>query len=323
MSDVLTTIRKLHGQDSIFKFSEKSNLMIPVIPTGSLRLDQALGVGGIPLGRIVEIYGPEASGKTTLCQHILANVQALQGQAAFVDVEHALDPSYMEKCGVDIDNVFISQPDYGEQALNIVEDLIGLVNLIIVDSVAGLVPKAELEGEMGDSHMALQARLMSQALRKIAGKAKKANTTIIFTNQLRDKIGVVWGNPQVTTGGKALAYWASMRLEVRKGQAIKDKDDELGTEIKIVVRKNKVAPPFRATTIFLRFDSGISLVEELIEYGIENSIIQKGGAWFTIGEEKFQGKQNLYDAMLSNPILLHQIEDKLRNELGLPLRRSA
>lgn len=307
---------------------DESSDLVPVIPTGSFKLDVALGVGGVPRGRIIEIYGPESSGKTTLCQHIIAEAQKMGGVAAFVDVEHALDPNWLEVCGVDIDSLVMSQPDTGEQALDITEMYVrsGEIDVVVVDSVAALAPKAEIEGEMGDAHMALVARLMSQAMRKLTHVISQSKCSVIFTNQLRDKVGVSWGNPEETTGGKALRYYAAIRIDLRKIEPIKNKDEVIGNEVKATIKKNKVAPPFKVTKFEIRYDEGISRLSELIEYGIDLGIIEKGGAgWFNWGDsetkQKIQGMENLRVLLKEHPEILQSIEDKVRTNLGLPIRR--
>ena len=321
---VIDLINKKFGQNSSFLMGTECSDLLPVIPTGSFGLDVALGVGGVPRGRVIEIYGPESSGKSTLCQHIIAECQKMGGVAAFVDVEHSLDPNWLNICGVNIDDLVVSQPDTGEQALDIVEMYIrsGEIELVVVDSIAALAPKAEIEGEMGDSHMGLQARLMSQALRKLSGAIKSTNTVVIFTNQLRQKIGVMFGNPETTTGGMALRFYASIRIDLRKTEQIKDKDEIVGNKVKATIRKNKVSPPFKITEFEIRYDEGISKVSELIEYAIDMGVIDKGGAgWFTWQNNKIQGMPNLRNLLRENGEVLQQIEDKVRLNLGLPIRR--
>lgn len=321
---VIDAINKKFGNRAAFLMGEESSDFIPVIPTGSFKLDSALGVGGVPRGRIIEVFGPESSGKTTLCQHIIAEAQKMGGICAFVDVEHALDPYWMGITGVDIDSLYISQPDTGEQGLDITEMYVrsGEIDLVIVDSVAALVPKAEIEGEMGDAHMALQARLMSQAMRKLAGIVKQSNTCVIFTNQLRQKIGVMFGDPETTTGGMALRFYAAVRIDLRKTEKIKDKEDVIGNEVKATIKKNKVAPPYKITKFEIRYDEGISLLSELIDYGVDLGIIEKAGAgWFTFEGTKVQGMPNLRDLLKKDKTVLQSIEDKIRLNLGLPIRR--
>ena len=275
----LGDLKKRFGEGAIMRLGERNELNIETIPTGCLSLDIALGVGGLPKGRIIEIYGPESSGKTTLCQHVIAEAQQQGGVAAFVDVEHALDPSYAQKCGVNIDDLYVSQPDTGEQALEITEALVrsGAVDVVVVDSVAALVPRAEIEGDMGDSHMGLQARLMSQALRKLAATVKQSNCMLIFTNQLRQKIGVMFGSPETTTGGMALRFYASVRLDIRRIQAIKDSGEIIGNRTKVTVKKNKVAPPFRISEFDIMYNQGISKTGDILDIGVELTIIDKRG----------------------------------------------
>ncbi|NLY47130.1 MAG: recombinase RecA [Tissierella sp.] len=315
----LSQIEKQFGKGSIMKLGENTKLDLEVIPTGSLDLDIALGIGGIPRGRIIEVYGPESSGKTTLALHVVAEAQKTGGIAAFIDAEHALDPSYAKKLGVDIDNLIISQPDTGEQGLEITEALVrsGAIDIVIVDSVAALVPKAEIEGEMGDSHMGLQARLMSQALRKLAGAINKSNTTVIFINQLREKIGVMFGNPETTTGGRALKFYASVRLDVRRIDSIKQGDEILGNRTRVKVVKNKVAPPFKQAEFDIMYGQGISKEGNIVDAGVTAEIIKKAGAWFSYGENKWQGRENAKDYLKENPELSKEIEDKIRVKFGL------
>jgi len=283
-----------------------------------------LGVGGMPRGRIIEIFGPEGSGKTSLCQHTIAEAQKMGGRCAFVDVEHSLDPHWLDVCGVDIGNLIVSQPDTGEQALDIVEMYVrsGDIDLVVVDSVAALVPKAEIEGEMGDSHMALQARLMSQAMRKLTGSISKSKTCVIFTNQLRDKIGVMFGNPETTTGGNALKYYAAIRIDLRKGETLKENGEAVANKIKATIKKNKVSPPYKIAEFEIYYNEGISLLSELIDYAISFGVIEKGGAgWFTFSETKVQGMPNLRSLLKEDTQLLQTIEDQVRTNLGLPIRR--
>ncbi|MFQ5614507.1 MAG: recombinase RecA [Anaerolineae bacterium] len=318
----LSDLRKRFGDGSIMKLGEAEHLHIETIPTGSLSLDVALGVGGVPRGRVVEIYGPESSGKTTLCQHIIAEAQKLGGVAAFIDVEHALDPVYAERCGVNVDDLYISQPDTGEQALEIAEALVrsGAVDVVVVDSVAALVPRAEIEGEMGDSHMGLQARLMSQALRKLSGAVKQSNTCLIFTNQLRQKIGVVFGNPETTTGGMALRFYASVRIDMRRIEAIKDRGDIVGNRTRAVVRKNKVAPPFKKTEFDIMYNEGISRVGDILDMGVQADIVDKRGAFYSYGETRLaQGRENAKGFLSGNPALAMEIENKIREAHGLSM----
>lgn len=315
----LNQIEKQFGKGSIMRLGENTKLDLEVIPTGSLDLDIALGIGGIPRGRIIEIYGPESSGKTTLALHVVAEAQKTGGIAAFIDAEHALDPSYAKKLGADIDNLIISQPDTGEQGLEITEALVrsGAIDIVVVDSVAALVPKAEIEGEMGDSHMGLQARLMSQALRKLTGAINKSNTTVIFINQLREKIGVMFGNPETTTGGRALKFYASVRLDVRRIDSIKQGDEILGNRTRVKVVKNKVAPPFKQAEFDIMYGQGISKEGNIVDAGVTAEIIKKAGAWFSYGDNKWQGRENAKDYLKENPELSKEIEDKIRAKFGL------
>jgi recombination protein RecA len=302
------------------RMGEVTHLQVEVIPTGSLALDRALGVGGVPRGRVIEVYGPEGAGKTTLAQHIVAEAQKRGGVAAFVDMEHALDPAYAALCGVDVDNLLISQPDTGEQALEIAETLIrsGAVDIIIIDSVAALVPRAEIEGEMGDSHPGLQARLMSQALRKLSGAVKQSNTALLFTNQLREKIGVMFGNPETTSGGRALKFYASVRLDIRRIGAIKDKGEVIGNRTRVRVTKNKVAPPFRVAEFDIMYDEGISKVGDLLDIAVELDMVEKRGSYYYYeGESLAQGRENAKQALRDNPNLAEQIESVVRESIAL------
>jgi recombination protein RecA len=315
-------LRKRFGDGAIMKLGESSHLQVEVIPTGALSLDIALGVGGIPRGRVTEIYGPESSGKTTLCQHIIAEAQGRGGIAAFIDVEHALDPVYAERCGVDVENLYISQPDTGEQALEIAEALVrsGAIDVVVVDSVAALVPRAEIEGEMGDAHMGLQARLMSQALRKLSGAVKQSNTAFIFTNQLRQKIGIMFGNPETTTGGMALRFYASVRLDMRRVQAIKEGGEVIGNRTKVTVKKNKVAPPFRVAEFDIMYNEGISKVGDVLDIAVETGIVEKRGSFYSHGETRLgQGRENVKSFLRENPDLALEIENQVRNTKDLPL----
>ena len=316
----ISKIEKDFGKGSIMKLGDKSSALVDATPTGALSLDIALGVGGVPKGRIIEIYGPESSGKTTLAQHIVAEAQKRGGIAAFVDAEHALDPEYAQKLGVDIDQLLISQPDTGEQALEIAEELVrsGAVDVIVVDSVAALVPKAEIEGEMGDSHMGLQARLMSQALRKLTGIVSKTRTTIIFINQLRQKIGVVYGNPETTTGGNALKFYASVRMEIRKIETLKKDGQEYGNRVKVKVAKNKVAPPFRIAEFDIIYGEGISKVGCILDVATDLDIIKKAGAWFSYNDDKIgQGRDKAKEFLEQNPEILSEVEAKVREKLSI------
>ena len=314
-------IEKQFGKGSIMRLGrEEVPAGIPAISSGSLGLDIALGVGGVPRGRIVEIYGPESSGKTTLALHIIAEAQKAGGQAAFIDAEHALDVTYARKLGVRTDDLLISQPDTGEQALEITETLVrsGAIDVIIVDSVAALTPRAEIEGEMGDAHMGLQARLMSQALRKLTGAISKSNTTLIFINQIRMKIGVMFGNPETTTGGNALKFYASVRLDIRKVSAIKEGEDVTGGRVKVKVVKNKIAPPFRAAEFDIMFNEGISKLGEIVDMGVEKNIVEKSGAWFSYGGTRIgQGRENVKQFLRDHPEMATEIEIKVRQSAGL------
>lgn len=320
LEQALKQIEKQFGKGSIMKLGEQSDRKISTSPSGSLALDIALGVGGYPKGRVIEIYGPESSGKTTVALHAIAEVQAQGGQAAFIDAEHALDPVYAQKLGVNIDELLLSQPDTGEQALEIVEALVrsGAIDIIVIDSVAALVPKAEIEGEMGDSHMGLQARLMSQALRKLSGIINKSNTIAIFINQVREKIGVMFGNPETTTGGRALKFYASVRLEVRRAEAIKQGNELVGNRTKIKVVKNKVAPPFRTAEIDIMYGEGISKEGEIIDMGSELDIIQKSGSWYSYNNERVgQGRENAKLFLKENPAICQEIQQKIRDHFAL------
>ncbi len=311
-------IEKQFGKGSIMKFNEISQEPIEVIPTGCLTLDAALGIGGVPRGRIIEIYGPESSGKTTVALHVVAECQKMGGMAAFIDAEHALDPSYASKLGVDLDKLYISQPDNGEQGLEICEALVrsGGVDIVVVDSVAALTPKAEIDGEMGDNHIGLQARLMSQALRKLTGITNKSNTCVIFINQLREKVGVMFGSPEVTPGGKALKFYASVRLDVRKVDTIKDGTNFVGNKTRVKVVKNKLAPPFRTAEFEIMYGKGISKEGCLIDLAINFDIIKKSGSWFSYNDEKIgQGKENVKTALAANPELYAEVEAKVKEKL--------
>jgi recombination protein RecA len=313
-------IEKSCGKGSIMRLGTDSKVRVESIPTGAINLDAAIGVGGIPRGRVTEIYGPESSGKTTLCLHVVANAQKLGGVAAFIDAEHALDTEYAKKLGVDIENLLISQPDTGEQALEICEILVrsGAVDVIVIDSVAALVPKAEIEGDMGDSHVGLQARLMSQALRKLTGSIARSKTSVIFINQLREKIGVMFGNPETTTGGKALKFYASVRLDIRRVGAVKDKEEVTGSHVRVKVVKNKVAPPFKQAEFDIMYAEGISHTSLLVDIGAEAGIIDKAGAWYSYGSQRIgQGRENAKMFLKDNPTLMAEIEEKVKVVLGL------
>ncbi|MGN6399466.1 MAG: recombinase RecA [Flavisolibacter sp.] len=311
-------IDKDFGKGSVMMMNEKGEKEIEVVSTGSIGLDTALGVGGLPRGRVVEIYGPESSGKTTIATHVIAEAQKKGGMCAIIDAEHAFDSAYAQKLGVDIDNLLISQPDYGEQALEIADRLIlsGALDVVVIDSVAALVPKGELEGEMGDSKMGLQARLMSQALRKLTATIAKTNTICIFINQLREKIGVMFGNPETTTGGNALKFYASVRLDIRRMAQIKDGDEAVGNRVKVKVVKNKVAPPFRTAEFDLVFGEGVSKIGEILDMGVEMGIVQKSGSWFSYNSDKLgQGREGVKSLLKDNPALADEIEGKIREKI--------
>ena len=311
----MAQIEKAYGKGSIMRLGENTGVVVEAIPTGSLSLDLALGIGGVPKGRIVEIYGPESSGKTTLALHIVAEAQKRGGEVAFIDAEHALDPSYARALGVDIDSMLISQPDTGEQGLEICEALVrsGAIDVVVVDSVAALTPRAEIEGDMGDSHVGLLARLMSQALRKLAGSIAKTNCIVIFINQLREKVGVMYGNPEVTTGGRALKFYASVRIDVRKVETLKVGSEMVGNHVKAKVVKNKVAPPFRTAEFDIMFGEGISKIGELIDIGIQLDLVQKSGSWFAMGETRMgQGKDAAKQDLRDHPEVAEQLEEDIR-----------
>ncbi|MBC8590524.1 recombinase RecA [Wansuia hejianensis] len=316
----INQIEKQFGKGSIMRLGENVQMELDVIPTGSLDLDIALGIGGLPRGRIIEIYGPESSGKTTVALHVIAEAQKLGGIAAFIDAEHALDPGYAQKLGVDIEELIISQPDTGEQALEIAEALVrsGAIDIVVVDSVAALVPKAEIEGEMGDSHIGLQARLMSQALRKLAGAINKSNSTCIFINQLREKVGVMFGNPETTSGGRALKFYASVRLDVRRIDSIKQGDEILGNRTRVKIVKNKVAPPFKQAEFDIMYGLGISKEGNILDAAVTSDIIKKSGSWYSYGEHKLgQGRENSKEFLRENPEICLEIEKKVRIKNGL------
>lgn len=313
-------LEKSYGKGIVMKLSDSANLDVPVIPTGSLTLDIALGVGGLPKGRVVEIYGPESSGKTTLAMHVVAEAQKLGGLAAFVDAEHAFDRIYAEALGIDTENLLISQPDNGEQALEITENLIrsGAIDIIVIDSVAALVPRAELEGEMGDSKVGLQARLMSQALRKLTATISKTSCVCIFINQLREKIGVMFGNPETTTGGNALKFYSSVRLDIRRIGQIKSGTDSIGNRVKVKVVKNKVAPPFKIAEFDIMFGEGISKAGEILDLGVEAGIVKKSGSWFSYSDDKLgQGRDTVKNLLVDNPELMEEIENKILEAKGI------
>ncbi len=322
LENTLASLTKRFGEGAIMRLGDAHHMEVEVIPTGCLSLDIALGVGGVPRGRVIEIYGPESSGKTTLCQHIIAQAQRRGGICAFVDMEHALDPTYAAKCGVDINNLYVSQPDTGEQALEIADALIrsGTMDIVVVDSVAALVPRAEIEGEMGDAHVGLQARLMSQALRKLSGAIKQTNTVVIFTNQLRSKIGVMFGSPETTSGGNALKFYASVRIDIRRIQAIKAGADVVGNRTRIKVKKNKVAPPFTECEFDIMYNEGISRTGDVLDLAVNGEIINKRGAYFRYGETLLgQGRENAKEYLAENPIMLLEIENLVRKTAGLPM----
>ena len=321
----MSQIEKQFGKGSVMKLGEFKAMEIEAIPTGALSLDIALGIGGVPRGRIVEVFGPESSGKTTLALHIVAEAQKMGGEAAFIDAEHALDPVYAKKLGVDIDNLIVSQPDTGEQALEITESLVrsGALDVIVVDSVAALVPKAEIDGDMGDSHMGLQARLMSQALRKLAGAINKSKTVIIFINQLREKIGVMFGNPETTTGGRALKFYASVRLDIRKIENIKQDGEFKGNRVRVKVIKNKVAPPFREAEFDVIYGEGISKAGNILDMAVNLDIIEKAGSWFSYNGERIgQGRENVKKWLNENPETLAEVEEKVRQNFEKAFEQS-
>jgi recombination protein RecA len=317
----IAQIEKSCGKGSIMKMgADSARVRVEAIPTGAINLDAAIGVGGIPRGRVTEIFGPESSGKTTLCLHVVANAQRTGGVAAFIDAEHALDIEYAKKLGVDVQNLLVSQPDTGEQALEICEILVrsGAVDIVVIDSVAALVPKAEIEGEMGDSHVGLQARLMSQALRKLTGAIARSRTSVVFINQLREKIGVMFGNPETTTGGKALKFYASVRLDIRRIGPVKEKDDVTGSHVRVKVVKNKVAPPFKQAEFDIMYAEGISHTSLLVDIGAEANIIDKSGAWYSYNGQKIgQGRENAKMFLKDNPAMMAEIEEKVKAVLGI------
>lgn len=318
-------IEKDHGKGSIMKLGDKPIAKLEAISTGSVSLDAALGIGGVPRGRIVEVFGPESSGKTTICLHIIAEAQKTGGLAAFIDTEHALDTNYALKLGVDVSNLLISQPEYGEQALEICETLVrsNALDVIVVDSVAALTPRAEIEGEMGDSVMGMQARLMSQALRKLTAAVSKSNVVLIFTNQLREKIGVMFGNPETTTGGKALKFYASIRLDIRRIAAIKEGTDVIGNRTKVKIVKNKVAPPFKEVEFDIIYNEGISKIGDIIDLAVNKDLVKKGGAWFTYGDTRVQGRDGLKKLLVDDPALFEKLNQEVRTAIGLNGNSSA
>lgn len=320
LENALKQIEKQYGAGAIMRLGENKHLNVDAISTGSLSLDIATGINGLPKGRIVEIYGPESSGKTTLALHCVAEAQKAGGQAAFIDAEHALDPIYAANLGVDVDSLLVAQPDYGEQALEIAEQLArsGAIDIIVVDSVAALVPRTEIDDDMGDSHVGLHARLMSQAMRKLAGAINKSNTLIIFINQLREKVGVVYGNPEVTTGGRALKFYASMRIDVRKGEQLKNSDNQfVGSRTKVKIVKNKVAPPFRSAEFDIMYGTGISKEGEILDLGVEYGVIKKGGSWFSYGDRRLgQGRDNVKQLIKDEPEFAAQLEQEIKEKIA-------
>jgi recombination protein RecA len=320
LETAIAQIERQFGKGAVMRLGQEGRAPIEVIPSGAIALDVALGIGGLPRGRVVEIYGPESSGKTTIALHAVANAQRAGGVAGFIDAEHALDPEYARKLGVDTDNLLVSQPDSGEQALEIADMLIrsGALDVVVVDSVAALVPRAEIDGEMGDSHVGLQARLMSQALRKLTGAISASKTTAIFINQLREKVGVMFGSPETTTGGKALKFYASVRLDVRRIETLKDGQDAVGNRVRVKVVKNKLAPPFRQAEFDILFGEGISREGNLIDLGVEHGIVRKAGAWYTYeGDQLGQGKENARKFLKDNPELADELEKKIKEKLGI------
>jgi len=320
LETALSQIERQFGKGTVMRLGDQGKVVVDVIPSGSLALDAALGVGGYPRGRVIEIYGPESSGKTTLALHAIAEAQKMGGQAAFVDAEHAMDPTYAEHLGVDVENLLVSQPDSGEQALEVVDMLTrsGALDIIVVDSVAALTPKAELEGDMGDSHMGLHARLMSQALRKLTGSISRSKTTVMFINQIRMKIGVMFGNPETTTGGNALKFYASVRLDIRRTGAIKKGDEVLGNDTRVKVVKNKMAPPFKQANFSIMYGEGVSHAGEVLDMGVKYGFVNKSGAWYAKDNEKIgQGRDNAIKFLKEHPDMLAEVESKVRAELGM------
>ena len=326
VENALNQIHRQFGKGSIMRLGSQEAELVPAIPSGALSLDIALGVGGLPRGRVTEIYGPESSGKTTLALHVIAEAQKRGGQAAFIDAEHALDTSYAERLGVNIDDLLVSQPDFGEQALEIAEILIrsGGVDVIVIDSVAALVPRAEIDGNVGDSHVGLQARLMSQAMRKFTGVLSRSNTILIFINQIRMKIGVMFGNPETTTGGNALKFYSSIRLDIRKIGQIKDGQEAIGNRTRVKVVKNKVAPPFKTSEFDIIFGEGISTTGDILDLAVEQDIVDKSGAWYSYLDERIgQGRENAKQFLLDHPEMMAEIESKVRMGFGLPVEKAA
>lgn len=319
IEDAILSIEKTYGKGSIMKLGDGIVQEIEAIPTGALSLDYALGIGGIPRGRVTEIYGPESSGKTTLCLHVIAEAQKMGGLAAFIDAEHALDVNYAKKLGVDTANLLISQPDYGEQALEITDTLVrsNALDVIVIDSVAALVPRSEIEGEMGDATMAVQARLMSQALRKLTAAISKSKTSVVFVNQLRSKIGVMFGNPETTTGGNALKFYASLRIDIRRIAAIKEGEDVIGNRTKVKIVKSKVAPPFKQVEFDILYNEGISKTGDLIDLGVDQGIVKKSGAWFSYGEDRFQGREGFRQKLIEMQDMRNNLDKEIRTKLGM------
>lgn len=320
LETTIASLTKRYGEGTVMKMGDATELHIDSIPTGALSLDLALGIGGVPRGRVIEIYGPESSGKTTLCQHIIAEAQKRGGICAFIDVEHALDPKYAERCGVNVDALYVSQPDTGEQALEIAEALVrsGAIDVLVVDSVAALVPRAEIEGEMGDSHVGLQARLMSQALRKLSGAIKHSNTVMIFTNQLRQKIGVMFGNPETTSGGMALKFYASVRMDIRKIETLKSGNDMVGSRTRVTIKKNKVAPPFRVAEFDIMYNEGISREGDALDLGVSMGLVDKRGSYFAYSDMRLgQGRENAKLFLREHPELMAQMEGEIRRKAGI------
>ncbi len=321
LESTLNDLQKRFGDGAIMKLGDAHNMQVEAVSSGCLSVDLALGAGGFPKGRVIEIYGPESSGKTTLCQHAIAEVQKVGGMAAFIDVEHALDPAYAACCGIDIDNLYVAQPDTGEQALEITEALVrsNAIDIVVVDSVAALVPRAEIEGEMGDSHMGLQARLMSQALRKLSGAVKQTDTILIFTNQLRQKIGVMFGNPETTTGGMALRFYASVRVDIRRIQAIKDGGEVTGNRVRVTIKKNKVAPPFKKAEFDIMYNEGISRTGDVLDLAVEDGLVDKRGSFYSYKDIRLaQGRENAKGYLAGNQAILYEIENKIRANRNLP-----
>ncbi len=320
IEDTIANIEKTYGKGAIMKLGDGVINQIASIPTGALSLDYALGIGGIPRGRVTEVYGPESSGKTTLCLHVIAEAQKAGGMAAFIDAEHALDVNYAKKLGVDTSNLLLSQPDFGEQALEITDTLVrsNALDIIVIDSVAALVPRSEIEGEMGDATMAVQARLMSQALRKLTGAISKSKTAVIFINQLRSKIGIMFGNPETTTGGNALKFYASLRLDIRRIAAIKEGSDVIGNRTRVKIVKSKVAPPFKEVEFDILYNEGISKAGDLLDFGVNLGIIKKSGAWFTYGEDRFQGREQFRQKLMEDKQIYSNLEKEIKSKLQMP-----